>query len=965
MTWRIPLTKSRYATLISAYAPTLNDTELIKDEFYESLDTAIRTVPFADKLILLGDFNARVGKDHQLWPGVIGRHGIGSMNSNGLRLLSLCSEHSLNITNTTFQLKNKYKVSWMHPRSKHWHLLDYIIIRQRDNQDITLTRAMRGAECSTDHNLIVGNLILAIRPAARRIPAQNKLNCDKLKDVSVRNEFRMKLADAFIDPQPTNINNQAGLDEEWSFIKTQLYKCAETTLGFTKNKHKDWFDENAENIHDLLKAKNKAHNNWLSNPTSIAAKNTFQDLKRESQRLLREIENSWWIEQAKQLQHFADTNDQQGFYNGIKTIFGPKNSNITPVRSLDGVLIKEREEILNRWSQHFNRLLNQRNPVDANIIDEIDDMPPAADLDIPPTFAETKKAIQSLKNGKSPGPDNLPGELFKEGGYLLHRRIHDLILAVWRTGKTPSEFQTSDMITIYKRKGDRSLCENSRGISLLVVASKILAKIMLARLVDHLSEQILPESQCGFRKERSTGDMLFVLRQLQEKAIEQRRDLYIAFIDLAKAFDTVSRETLWLALSKFGVPPAFLNILKSLHENTTAAIRSGSSRSSSFPIEVGVKQGCVLAPVIFNLYLTAVTMLCHRTMSPSEGVSIEYRLDGSLFNIRRLQARTKTSLAKILELQYADDCAIIAHTPEDLQASLTNVTRIYTALGLKININKTEIVAQRGVIEEPITFQLNEEEIKQVDTFNYLGGIVTENNSLDKEICFRINKASVSFGKLRPRVFENNNLKLKTKISVYSAVCLSSLLYGSESWTTYRRHVKQLEAFHIQCLQRIIGVTWRDKIPHTDILLRTNSKSIEAMIANKHLRWTGHVIRMPEHRLPRQVLYGQLEAAPRTAGGPKKRFKDNLKATLKKCNMNPLDIELIAQNRPQWRSMCKEGIQQLENARIQAKTAQRQRRNLNPHHENDAVFPCLLCGKNCKSRIGLNSHTRWHQRQEH
>ena len=131
MTWRIPLAKSRHATLISANAPTLGDTEEVKDAFYLSLDAAIRSAPIRNKLIILGDFNARVGKDNQLWRGIIGKHGIGNMNSNGLRLLSLCSEHELNITNTTFQLKNKYKVSWMPPRSKHWHLIDHIIVRQR------------------------------------------------------------------------------------------------------------------------------------------------------------------------------------------------------------------------------------------------------------------------------------------------------------------------------------------------------------------------------------------------------------------------------------------------------------------------------------------------------------------------------------------------------------------------------------------------------------------------------------------------------------------------------------------------------------------------------------------------------------------------------------------------------------------------------------------------------------------
>ena len=112
---------------------------------------------------------------------------------------------------------------------------------------------------------------------------------------------------------------------------------------------------------------------------------------------------------------------------------------------------------------------------------------------------------------------------------------------IWNNEEVPTEFIKSDMVVVYKRKGDRTLCENSRGISLLVVASKILTRIMLTRLCRHISENILPETQCGFRKERSTCDMIFCARQLQEKCNEQNTDLYIAFIDLQKAFDTVNR----------------------------------------------------------------------------------------------------------------------------------------------------------------------------------------------------------------------------------------------------------------------------------------------------------------------------------------------------------------------------------------------------------------------------------------
>ena len=97
------------------------------------------------------------------------------------------------------------------------------------------------------------------------------------------------------------------------------------------------------------------------------------------------------------------------------------------------------------------------------------------------------------------------------------------------------------IVHIYKKKGNRQSCDNHRGISLLSIAGKILARVLLNRLLDHLEQGHLPESQCGFRSGRGTTDMIFAARQLQEKCIEQHQDLYMTFVDLTKAFDTVSR----------------------------------------------------------------------------------------------------------------------------------------------------------------------------------------------------------------------------------------------------------------------------------------------------------------------------------------------------------------------------------------------------------------------------------------
>ena len=141
-------------------------------------------------IVLLDDFNARVGQDSVTWPKVLGRFGTGKVNSNGELLLSLCSEFQLAIINTFFSHKAAHKHSWMHPRSRHWHLIDYIITRQRDIGDFCDTRAMRGACCSTDHILIKSSTQMEIRrKITKGRTVTKKLGVEKLKQKSVRDDL--------------------------------------------------------------------------------------------------------------------------------------------------------------------------------------------------------------------------------------------------------------------------------------------------------------------------------------------------------------------------------------------------------------------------------------------------------------------------------------------------------------------------------------------------------------------------------------------------------------------------------------------------------------------------------------------------------------------------------------------------------------------------------------------------------
>jgi len=298
----------------------------------------------------------------------------------------------------------------------------------------------------------------------------------------------------------------------------------------------------------------------------------------------------------------------------------------------------------------------------------------------------------------------------------------------------------------------------------------------------------------------------------------------------------------------------------------------GGELSKSFGVNTGVKQGCVLAPIIFNLFLVAATLVFLHNISAADGVRIKYRLDGRLFNIRCLQAVTKVTNDTIFDLQYADDTALPSHTPDGLQRQLDAISSAYSHAGLVVNSKKMEVLYLPSDSSLPLTFYISWDHLGLTEQFTYLGSIITSTCDLTAEIQHRVNLASASFRRLFKRVFTNRDLSTRTKMAVYNAICVSTLLYACEGWTLYRCHIQALKAFHIRSLQTILHVHWWDKIHHVEIRCRAGTPCLETLLLRRQLRWLGHVIRMPGNRLPCRLLYSELSCSRHSVGGQKKRL---------------------------------------------------------------------------------------------
>uniref|UniRef100_A0A0L8FII4 Endonuclease/exonuclease/phosphatase domain-containing protein n=1 Tax=Octopus bimaculoides TaxID=37653 RepID=A0A0L8FII4_OCTBM len=266
----LPLKSKQHLMLFSVYAPTLLADPADKDCFYSDLRRLLSNTPANDKVLILGDFNARAGRDSEAWKGLFGRHRC--------LLLEFCTEHQLAITNKTYQQKDCLKTTSRHPRSKHWHLLDYVLVRQWDLKDVLHTRVMPSAECHTDHRLVCCKPKLQLKPKPKKKGnTVKKLSIGSLCQEEMKVKFQAELQKK-LDESPRT--DDTTTDILWENLKSAILKTSEEVLGHTKNDNKDWFDDNDKEIQELLARKRAANQANLAQPTCPVKKATFRRANR-------------------------------------------------------------------------------------------------------------------------------------------------------------------------------------------------------------------------------------------------------------------------------------------------------------------------------------------------------------------------------------------------------------------------------------------------------------------------------------------------------------------------------------------------------------------------------------------------------------------------------------------------------------------------------------------------------------
>ena len=875
-------------TLVQAYAPTNVAEANPKDDFYRVLDGVLRDIPSRDFLVMLGDFNARVGNDANTWSGVIGRHGavsegdgevpskqgvvekesvVEEPTDNGLRLLNFCASHGLCVSGTFFQHRNIHKYTWYQRGYETKSQIDHVIVRKSWLSSVFDTRVYRGADfCNTDHRLVVSEM--RIRFPANKKPKRSLIDIEKLKNLEIQSDYGCKIANRF----GLLHDEVLSTEDEWTQLKEAVVLSATEVCGTKKRKRPAWL---SDDVIRLSEKKAKLFAEWQSSrgQTSKTIYAAYRDANRACIKATKEAKRSIWSRKGEALEKEARQHNTRAVHQKINELKGKANTGMDLLRDGQGNLIRGVKERRLRWKEHFEGLLNagntQMTPNEAVVTGQRDE-------ELLPSEVDVERAIRRLKNGKAAGCDEINAEMLKAGGGVLVKWIHRVICLIWREEVIPNDWHKAVVVPFFK-KGDKSVCDNWRGISLLSVAGKVFTHIILERLVSVVDGKI-SQTQAGFRKARGCADQIFTLRRVMEQAKVKKVPLYMCFIDLKAAYDTVKRSELWLAVEEYGVSSKLCRLLKALYANTQAAVRVEGELTEWFDVKTGLRQGCLLSPALFNVFIDRVVKRALANMD--HGVSIRYVLpDGRV----HLGDEVKGCF-KLFDLLYADDLVVICESEKVMREAAMRLEQETQEVGLMINVKKTKylITKVEGRIEADINIEMRGDRLEKVSEFTYLGSSINEDSSCEKEIDKRIALGTWKFSELRKPLWNQSCISLRTKMQIYQSLVLSVVLYGSESWTCSDKDYAKLNTFHNRNLRSLLGKK-RDEIRLKKLYEITGSCPMENYVSKYRMRWAGHVRRMDADRIPKKVLFGELAEGNQGKGRPKKNWMGCLEEDWKKA----------------------------------------------------------------------------------
>ncbi|KAK0418219.1 hypothetical protein QR680_013439 [Steinernema hermaphroditum] len=757
----------------------------------------------------------------------LGNHGYGDRNARGQLLVDLCEDFKLRSVNSFFKGRPGRKWTWISPDRRTRNCIDYVLAPR--SIKFRSSTVLGSANAGSDHRILRA-IIQPPTPATRRTEPPPK----ERKRLN-RNLFRMATA---LQPPVIDRNSPLAYTQLVDYIREasqfaeepaeKTRRLKSSTIALLRQRH-------------LLRQRQATASNRLefTEFNKMVRREIRKDINDHHRLLVEEA-----VKNARGLRTLHK-----------ETTIGRRH--IVQLRNQEGALCTTKTMIHDAVREFYNELYASTVHVDYEASEAMDDCPEFLEI-------EVREALQKMKTGRSPGQDKVTVEMLKLGENTFIRPLTDIFNRCLRCCEVPEKMADASTVLLYK-KGDPLLIKNYKPISLLSVIYKLLTKTIVQR-IEHVLDAAQPVEQAGFRRNFSTIDHLHAVNELLEKTREYRVPIYIVFVDFEKAFDTVEANAIWKAIERQGVPRQIIALLRRIQDEAASHIQLGEDR---VPINIqrGVRQGDVISPKLFTATLEQIFR------------ELDWTNCGLIVNGERLS-----------NLRFADDIALVATSEEELQKMVDELNEVSLRSGLKINAEKTKIMAN-----EEATILLNGNALEQVEAFVYLGQEVRLARNHLKEVGRRIRSGWNVFRKYQ-EFLTSPSVLMRWKRRLFNQCVLPAMLYGCETWTLTKAARRKLETSQRRMERRMLRVRLLDR--RTNEWLRGVTKLKDAHGSATRRKW--NYAWKTARELPEKWSTKLEEWRPPTTrpiGRPRTRWRDDF---TKKLGMQRWRQRAREEDRQQW-----------------------------------------------------------------